>query len=204
MDQGRRAEYRVELSGSSELRVAVASPGGDEIRGQLIDVSASGAGAVFEAPDPPNLAVGQDIDLVFTSDTFKGPVTVAARVQHRAEDKDNDGSRRFGFRFLEPQQLNARLPAAARRLFNRRQNVRVAPDQFHPVGVTGIISIAESHLCIHTWPEHGYAAVDIFTCGSEFKPREAATSIISSLQCANPEITEIQRGLVSEPTASPV
>lgn len=76
--------------------------------------------------------------------------------------------------------------------------------QFHPVGVTGIISIAESHLCIHTWPEHGYAAVDIFTCGSEFKPREAAASIISSLQCANPEITEIQRGLVSEPTASPV
>ncbi len=136
MDQGRRAEYRVELSDTSELRVAVVSPGGDETHGQLIDVSASGAGAVFEPPDPPNLAVGQDIDLVFTSDTFNGSVTVAARVQHRTEDKDNDGSRRFGFRFLEPQQLNARLPAAARRLFNRRQNVRVAPDQFQPVDVT--------------------------------------------------------------------
>ena len=76
--------------------------------------------------------------------------------------------------------------------------------KFHPVGVTGVLSIAESHLLIHTWPEHGYAAVDIFTCGSEFKPREAAASIISSLQCANPEITEIQRGLVSEPATSPV
>ena len=136
MDQGRRAEYRVELSDTSELRVAVVSPGGDETHGQLIDVSASGAGAVFEPPDPPNLAVGQDIDLVFTSDAFNGPLTVAARVQHRTENKDNDGSRRFGFRFLQPQQLNARLPAAARRLFNRRQTVRVAPDQFQPVGVT--------------------------------------------------------------------
>ena len=76
--------------------------------------------------------------------------------------------------------------------------------KFDPRGVTGIVAIAESHLCIHTWPEHGYAAVDIFTCGSEFKPREAAASIISSLQCANPEITEIQRGLVPEPASSPV
>ncbi len=136
MEQGRRAEYRVELTESSDLRMAICAPGDKEIPGQLIDVSASGAGAVFEPPDPPNLAVGQDIDLVFTSDTFNGSVTVAARVQHRTEDKDNDGSRRFGFRFLEPQQLNARLPAAARRLFNRRQTVRVAPDQYQPVGVT--------------------------------------------------------------------
>jgi len=145
MEQGRRAEYRVELSDPSELRVAIVSPGGEEIHGQLIDVSASGAGAVFGAPNPPNLAVGQDIDLVFTSDDFTGSVTVAARVQHRMEDKDNDGSRRFGFRFLEPQQLNAHLPAAARRLFNRRQTVRVSPDQFQPIGVTIERCDTESH-----------------------------------------------------------
>ena len=136
MDHGRRAEYRVELGETTELRVAISASGGKEIHGHLIDVSASGAGAVFDPPDPPNLAVGQNIDLVFTSSAFKGPVTVAARVQHRTEGGDNDGSRRFGFRFLEPQQLNARLPEAARRLFNRRQTVRVAPDQFEPVGVT--------------------------------------------------------------------
>lgn len=35
--------------------------------------------------------------------------------------------------------------------------------QFSPQGVTGVVAIAESHLCIHTWPEFGYAAVDIFT-----------------------------------------
>jgi len=136
MEQGRRAEYRVELSETTDLRIAISAPGCDEIRGNLIDVSASGAGAVFEGPNPPNLAVGQEIDLVFTSGDFTAPVTVAARVQHRTEDKDNDSSRRFGFRFLEPQQLNSCLPATARRYFNRRQTVRVAPDQFHPIGVT--------------------------------------------------------------------
>lgn len=37
--------------------------------------------------------------------------------------------------------------------------------QFSPVGVSGVVVIAESHLAIHTWPEHRYAAVDVFTCG---------------------------------------
>ena len=36
---------------------------------------------------------------------------------------------------------------------------------FAPIGVSGVVIIMESHLTIHTWPEHGYAAIDIFTCG---------------------------------------
>ncbi|MFK7806230.1 MAG: adenosylmethionine decarboxylase [Saprospiraceae bacterium] len=36
---------------------------------------------------------------------------------------------------------------------------------FSPLGVSGVVIIMESHLTIHTWPEHNYAAVDIFTCG---------------------------------------
>ncbi len=36
---------------------------------------------------------------------------------------------------------------------------------FSPQGVSGAVIIAESHLAIHTWPEHGFAAVDFFTCG---------------------------------------
>ena len=67
--------------------------------------------------------------------------------------------------------------------------------KFSPLGVTGIVSIAESHLCIHTWPEHAYAAVDIFSCGANFKLKDAAASIINNLECLNPIITEIQRGL---------
>lgn len=33
-------------------------------------------------------------------------------------------------------------------------------------GVTGVALLAESHISIHTWPEHGYAAADIFMCGT--------------------------------------
>ena len=76
--------------------------------------------------------------------------------------------------------------------------------KFNPLGVTGIIAIAESHLCIHTWPEYGYAAVDIFTCGRGFEPRKAADRIVQHLQCPQPDITELKRGLMSEMTILPV
>ena len=76
--------------------------------------------------------------------------------------------------------------------------------KFNPRGVTGVIAIAESHLCIHTWPEHGYAAADIFTCGSGFKPRKAADLIIQRLQCLQPTITEFRRGVISGVTTSHV
>ena len=36
--------------------------------------------------------------------------------------------------------------------------------QFEPQGVSGVVIIAESHFTVHAWPEHNYAAVDIFTC----------------------------------------
>lgn len=52
--------------------------------------------------------------------------------------------------------------------------VQVAFHEFNPFGVSGMVVIAESHLSIHTWPEHRYAAVDIFTCGDQIKPQVAA------------------------------
>ena len=76
--------------------------------------------------------------------------------------------------------------------------------KFDPVGVTGIIAVSESHLCIHTWPEHGYAAADIFSCGTAFNPRKAAELIIQGLGCTQPTITEIQRGVITAPTPSSV
>ena len=74
--------------------------------------------------------------------------------------------------------------------------------KFNPRGVTGIVAIAESHLAIHTWPEHGYAAVDIFTCGESFAPDRAAQLIIASLMCRNPGTTTIRRGPASSRTAA--
>lgn len=66
--------------------------------------------------------------------------------------------------------------------------------QFTPQGVTGILSIAESHISIHTWPEHRYAAADIFTCGEQTMPERAAAAIIAALRCRDPEVTQIRRG----------
>ncbi|MQF48683.1 adenosylmethionine decarboxylase [SAR202 cluster bacterium AC-647-N09_OGT_505m] len=70
--------------------------------------------------------------------------------------------------------------------------------QFSPQGVTGVLAIAESHLCIHTWPEYGYAAVDIFTCGEGFQPRKAANLVVQSLESKEHSITEIKRGILPE------
>ncbi len=68
--------------------------------------------------------------------------------------------------------------------------------RFSPQGVSGVVVIAESHLSIHTWPEYGYAAADIFTCGTAVRPEVAAQTLIARLGCRNPSLTEIQRGLL--------
>ena len=68
--------------------------------------------------------------------------------------------------------------------------------QFHPHGVSGVVVIAESHLFIHTWPECGYAAVDIFTCGNSVQPEKAAQKIIRELGAKSHSILEIQRGIL--------
>ena len=74
--------------------------------------------------------------------------------------------------------------------------------RFEPQGVTGVLAIAESHISVHTWPEYGYAAADIFTCSSSVEPMDAAQLLIDSLESKRPEISEIQRGIESETPAS--
>ncbi len=68
--------------------------------------------------------------------------------------------------------------------------------QFQPQGVSGVVIIAESHVFIHTWPECGYAAVDIFTCGSSVDPEKAAQILIRQLEARNHTVLEIQRGIL--------
>ena len=74
--------------------------------------------------------------------------------------------------------------------------------QFDPQGVTGILAISESHLCIHTWPERGYAAADVFTCGTSFDPEKAAQVLIEKLESKDPSLTKHGRGEVRQPVAS--
>ena len=68
--------------------------------------------------------------------------------------------------------------------------------QFNPHGVSGVVIIAESHLFIHTWPECGYAAVDIFTCGDTVQSDKAAQKLIRELNAKSHSILEIQRGIL--------
>jgi S-adenosylmethionine decarboxylase len=68
--------------------------------------------------------------------------------------------------------------------------------QFSPQGVSGVILIAESHLSVHTWPEHGYAGADIFTCGTRVKPEKAAAVIIERLKPRTHSIIRMDRGII--------
>ncbi|MCD4785445.1 MAG: adenosylmethionine decarboxylase [Candidatus Eremiobacteraeota bacterium] len=71
----------------------------------------------------------------------------------------------------------------------------VAVHKFSPQGVSGVVVIAESHLSIHTWPEVGYAAIDIFTCGTTTKPQEACKYLAEQLEADEIYQTEIKRGI---------
>lgn len=66
--------------------------------------------------------------------------------------------------------------------------------KFEPNGVTGIVALEESHISIHTWPEIGYVAIDVFTCGDKAKPHIALQIICDSLNPTRTEIRELERG----------
>lgn len=66
--------------------------------------------------------------------------------------------------------------------------------RFAPQGVSGTVVISESHLSIHTWPENGYVAVDIYTCGG-LDPRPGFEYLASELASQSLRVQEILRGV---------
>jgi len=64
---------------------------------------------------------------------------------------------------------------------------------FSPQGLSGVVVIEESHLSIHTWPEHGYAAVDFFTCG-KCNPERAHEVLAAGLKASRFEKMLLRRG----------
>jgi S-adenosylmethionine decarboxylase len=75
-------------------------------------------------------------------------------------------------------------------------DLRVYP--FTPQGVTGVAILSESHLMIHTWPEHGYAAVDVFTCGQHTDPNKAIPVLRHYFKPQRVQVMEMNRGIVTE------
>jgi S-adenosylmethionine decarboxylase proenzyme len=61
--------------------------------------------------------------------------------------------------------------------------------------VSGVVIISESHLAIHTWPEYGYAAIDLFTCGDTCDPLVAYEHLKTKLGAGSSIYTELQRGI---------
>ncbi len=79
----------------------------------------------------------------------------------------------------------------------RRCGATIVQSTFHrfePYGVSGVVVISESHLAIHTWPEYGYASVDLFTCGSDVQPLIAYEYLREVFQAKGAEIQMIKRG----------
>ncbi|BAB06867.1 adenosylmethionine decarboxylase [Halalkalibacterium halodurans] len=97
-------------------------------------------------------------------------------------DKLNDLS------FIEQVFVDAALKAGA--------EVReVAFHKFAPQGISGVVIISESHLTIHSFPEHGYASIDVYTCGDRIDPNVASNYIAEALKATATEVVELPRGM---------
>lgn len=66
--------------------------------------------------------------------------------------------------------------------------------RFQPQGVSGVLVVQESHLSVHTWPEVGYVAVDIYTCGRCF-PDRAVPVLYAGFKATSKQVMEVTRGL---------
>jgi S-adenosylmethionine decarboxylase len=79
-----------------------------------------------------------------------------------------------------------------------RSRATVLGDHFHqfePIGVSGFILIAESHFAVHTWPEDGYASLDIQTCGETMKAELAIEWVKKEFEAAECRVDHIFRGV---------
>lgn len=91
-------------------------------------------------------------------------------------------------KFIEETFVDAALRAGA-------EIREVAFHKFAPHGVSGVVIISESHLTIHSFPEHGYASIDVYTCGDRIDPNVAADYISQALESDKCENLEVPRGM---------
>ena len=93
---------------------------------------------------------------------------------------------------------DAELIETALRAAAERAGARVIGLHLHHFGeghgVTGVALLAESHMSIHSWPEHGYAAIDIFLCGARHDPEAALQALADRLAPTRIVRTLVRRG----------
>jgi S-adenosylmethionine decarboxylase len=87
--------------------------------------------------------------------------------------------------------------ADALRQAARACGATVLETRLHPFdendGVTGVVLLAESHVTIHTWPEHDYAAVDLFMCG-DCDPADGLPALKEAFEPATVQQATFDRG----------
>lgn len=76
--------------------------------------------------------------------------------------------------------------------------LEVTIHSFSPFGMTGVVLLAESHIAIHTWPEIGYIAVDIFTCGAKSRPERALEFLQKTLKPKEISVKKMKRGVLKK------
>jgi S-adenosylmethionine decarboxylase proenzyme len=81
-------------------------------------------------------------------------------------------------------------------VFSGATIVQSAFHRFSPHGVSGVVIISESHLAVHTWPEYGYAAVDLFTCGDTVDPWKAHALLAQRFASSRTATREVLRGML--------
>lgn len=81
--------------------------------------------------------------------------------------------------------------------------VGAAFHQFSPHGVTGVLLLAESHVAIHTWPEHGYVSLDIFVCNMSGNHNRQANILVAALQDVFQPADTVEQSIV-RPTSRAV
>jgi len=74
-----------------------------------------------------------------------------------------------------------------------------ASHRFEPCGVTAVGLLAESHISMHTWPEIGYAAVDVFTCGDVAMPETACEYLVTAFGAERHTLARIPRATELRP-----
>lgn len=68
--------------------------------------------------------------------------------------------------------------------------------QFLPYGVSGVLVLAESHFSIHTWPEYGYASVDLYLCDESTNVDSIFAYLLDVLNTNNYKIQKLERGII--------